>query len=359
MPSASDQLADAPSGLPSGLPKIVSLFSGAGGLDLGFLRARFPLSFAIDSSLPAIQTHRRNFPNTVSVAADLMTLGPDGVLEYLAEILEPGQAIGVIGGPPCQGFSRANPTAAATDPRNQLALLYLNIVESLQDKYSVEFVLFENVLGLRDRKHSVTFHGILSKFREMGFAPDVGEYSALDYGIAQTRRRVIISAFRAPEVAENFKPQKVSAKELTVRAKIGSLPEPVYFARNLDKSSIPLHENHWTMRPVSRRFTEQGGANRSGRSFRRLEWDQPSPTVAYGHREIHVHPEGRRRLSIFEAMLLQGFPHDFVLEGTLSSQVDQVSNAVPPPLAESLATAIRAAINETVRGAAAGKGLSK
>lgn len=338
------RLTDATQKTADALPKIVSLFSGAGGLDLGFQQAEYPLSFAIDLSPAAIQTHRRNFQATASVAADLEELGPDGVLAYLDVLLEPGESIGVIGGPPCQGFSRANSGSAAGDPRNRLPLLYLKIVEALQAKYEVEFVLFENVLGIRDAKHAVTFHGILSKFREMGLTPDVNEYCALDYGVAQTRTRVIISAFRDERVARTFKPQKVVSSDLTVRSVIGSLPAPAFFSRGLDRSSIPHHENHWTMRPVSKRFSRPGGADRAGRSFRRLEWDQPSPTVAYGHREIHVHPDGRRRLSIYEAMLLQGFPSEFVLEGTLSSQVEQVSNAVPPPLARSLANAIRSAM---------------
>lgn len=343
---------------PHVLPKIVSLFSGAGGLDLGFQRADFPLSFAVDVSPAAIQTHRRNFKDTVSVTADLEKLGAAGVLANLGSILEPGEPIGVIGGPPCQGFSRANTGSAADDPRNRLPLLYLQIVEALQKKYKVEFVLFENVLGIRDAKHKITFHGILSKFREIGLTPDVNEYSVLDYGVAQTRTRVIISGFRDEAVARAFKPKKTISKNLTVRAVIGSLPAPVFYARGLDKTTIPYHENHWTMRPVSERFSHPGGANRAGRSFRRLEWDKPSPTVAYGHREIHVHPDGRRRLSIYEAMLLQGFPSDFVLEGTLSSQVEQVSNAVPPPLARSLATAIKAAMNQTAGSTSTGEALS-
>lgn len=326
------------------LPKIVSLFSGAGGLDLGFRQAGFPLVFAVDLSPAAVQTHKRNFKDSTAVAADLVVLGPDGVLAHLEQLLRPGDSIGVIGGPPCQGFSRANTASDVNDPRNRLPLLYLKIVQALQSKYSVEFVLFENVLGIRDAKHSETFHGILSKFEHLGLAPDVNEYSALDYGVAQTRKRVIISGFHSKAVAQNFKPEKVAASGLTVRSMIGDLPEPAFYARNLEKSSIPYHENHWTMRPVSKRFSRPGGADRAGRSFRRLEWDKPSPTVAYGHREIHVHPEGRRRISIFEAMLLQGFPADFVLEGTLSSQVEQVSNAVPPPLARSLAEAIKAAM---------------
>lgn len=340
------------------LPKIVSLFSGAGGLDLGFERTGFPLTFAVDLSSAAIQTHRRNFKGAVSLAADLKDLGPDGVLEYLDGLLEPGEPIGVIGGPPCQGFSRANTGSAPNDPRNRLPVLYLQVVQALQGKYKVEFVLFENVLGIRDAKHSVTFRGILSKFEEIELTPIVNEYSALDYGIAQTRNRVIISGFRDLTVARNFKPKKVVSADLTVRSVIGSLPAPAFFARDLDKSTIPHHENHWTMRPVSKRFSRPGGADRAGRSFRRLEWDKPSPTVAYGHREIHVHPDGRRRLSIYEAMLLQGFPSDFVLEGTLSSQVEQVSNAVPPPLAQSLATAIKAAMRQENRHSGTGEALS-
>lgn len=347
-----------PSGGGIPLPRIVSLFSGAGGLDLGFRNAEFPLAFAVDLSPAAIRTHRRNFIGTVSVAADLERMGPDGVLARLKDLLAPGESIGVIGGPPCQGFSRANTGSATNDPRNQLPLLYLRIVEALQAEYRVEFVLFENVVGIRDAKHAVTFRGITSKFNEIGLTPVVGEYSALDFGVAQTRNRVIISGFRDEAVARGFEPIKVAAKGLTVRSVIGDLPEPAFFARDLEKSAIPHHENHWTMRPVSKRFSAPGGAQRAGRSFRRLEWDKPSPTVAYGHREIHVHPDGRRRLSIFEAMRLQGFPTDFVLEGTLSSQVEQVSNAVPPPLAEALATAIKVAMRKTGHHSAAAEALS-
>lgn len=323
------------------LPKIVSLFSGAGGLDLGFRNAGFSLTFAVDKSVAAIKTHKRNFKRTASVAADLKKLGPKGVLEHLNNLLVPGESIGVIGGPPCQGFSRANTGSRANDPRNRLPLLYLRIVEALQSKYQVEFVLFENVLGIGDEKHSLVFGGILSKFRGIGLTAEVREYSALRYGVAQTRNRVIISGFRDSEVARNFQPKEVTGAELTVRAVIGSLPDPVYFMRGLDKSAIPHHENHWTMRPVSKRFSEPGGFGGAGRSFRRLDWEKPSPTVAYGHREIHVHPDGLRRLSIYEAMLLQGFPKSFVLEGTLSEQVEQVSNAVPPPLAKAVAVAIK------------------
>lgn len=330
-------------GAPVALPRIVSLFSGAGGLDLGFHDEGYEVAFAMDRMTAAIKTHQRNFPGTKSVAADITQVNPATsrllVLDEIDRALRLGEAIAVIGGPPCQGFSRANTKSNPNDPRNRLPLLYLQIVESLQERYDVQFVLFENVVGIRDAKHAETFAGILAKFEQLGLSSGVDQHSALDYGVPQTRNRVIITGFKDPTAAAHFRPQSVESSDLSVRGAIGGLPAPVYFSRGLRPAEIPYHSNHWTMRPRSKRFAEAGGATAGARSFRRLSWDKPSPTVAYGHREIHVHPDGTRRLSIYEAMMLQGFPPSFVLEGTLSEQVEQVSNAVPPPLARALARA--------------------
>ena len=110
------------------------------------------------------------------------------------------------------------------------------------------------------------------------------------------------------------------------------------------------------MNPRSDKF--RSGTNEPGhhlgRSFRRLHWDEPSLTVAFGHREVAVHPDGTRRLSILEAMLLQGFPSSYVLRGTLSDQIRLVSDAVPPPLAEALALAVAASLdsNDALRAQA-------
>ena len=86
-----------------------------------------------------------------------------------------------------------------------------------------------------------------------------------------------------------------------------------------------------------------------GRPFRVLEWGKPSWTVAYGHREVHIHPSGKRRLSIYEAMLLQGFRPDYVLGGNLSDQIRLVSDAVPPPLARALAESILKALKNPIQ----------
>lgn len=325
------------------LPMVVSLFSGAGGLDWGFHYHGFKIPLAIDVSVAAIKTHKRNFKNTHSVVADLIQLGPAGVLAHVAERIPEGARIGIIGGPPCQGFSRANINSQADDPRNKLPSLYLDIVQALKQRYIVEFVVFENVLGIKDKKHSVTYKRIIERLVKLDFTVTEKELCALDFGVPQNRRRVILSAMRSGQGYSIVKPNKRRGLG-TVRETIGELAEPIFFKRNLDPSRIPLHPNHWTMQPKSPRFKKPELAHLSSRSFRKLAWDEPSPTIAFGHREIHIHPSGHRRLSIYEAMLLQGFPKTFVLEGNLSEQVQQVSNAVPPPLARSVAAAVKRAL---------------
>lgn len=322
------------------LPQVISLFSGAGGLDWGFHENGFNIALAIDSTSAAIKTHQRNFKKTHGLVADLIKLGPDGVLGKVMECVPVGGRIGVIGGPPCQGFSRANTGSRADDPRNMLPSLYLEVVQTLKQHYVVDFVVFENVLGMKDKKHAPTYQALLDGLSALDFSVTEKVLCALDFGVPQTRRRIILSAMRNGHGYSAVNPR--SCKGLrTVREAIGHLDEPVFFDRQLDPSSIPIHPNHWTMRPKSSKFRNPDLVNIKGRSFRRLIWDEPSRTIAFGHREIHVHPRGDRRLSIFEAMILQGFPESFVLEGNLSEQVEQVSNAVPPPLASSVAAAVK------------------
>ena len=327
-------------------PKVVSLFSGAGGLDLGFKEAGFSVDVAFDSSAAAIRTHARNFPTTSATVADLTALQPDGVAKEVAKTIPVGERIGVIGGPPCQGFSRANTDSRSDDPRNQLPTLYLDIVRRLQRSYVVEFVVFENVLGIRDKKHAATYKAILDGLGELGFEVTEKELCALDFGVPQKRRRIVLSGVRKDQGYAAVKPRRRTGLK-TVREAIGGMKAPAFFGPKLDPATFPVHPNHWTMKPKSPRFRNPSEQRSDARSFKRLAWDQASPTVAFGHREIHVHPSGLRRLSIHEAMCLQGFPVSFVLEGNLSEQVEQVSNAVPPPLARSVARAVRRALRRT------------
>jgi DNA (cytosine-5)-methyltransferase 1 len=130
----------------------------------------------------------------------------------------------------------------------------------------------------------------------------------------------------------------------TVRSAIGKLRAARHWERGLNPAAIAVHRNHWCMAPKSKKFSTPGALKPGtalGRSFRMLHWHEPSPTIAYGNREVHVHPNGRRRLSVYEAMLLQGFPPEYEFVGSMSAQISQVSEAVPPPLARAIATSIR------------------
>jgi DNA (cytosine-5)-methyltransferase 1 len=249
----------------------------------------------------------------------------------------------LIGGPPCQGFSRANTSSDEKDPRNRLTGLYTRIVKELLASYPLEFIVFENVLGIRDKKHRKAYRALINGLRRLAFEVDEREMCALDYGVPQRRRRVIVAGLRANQGHSGISPIKAHGK-LTVRDAIGGMADPFLFQRGADPSTFPVHPNHWTMQPKSKRFSTDLPAAGTARSFKCLSWDEPSPTIAFGHREILVHPDRKRRLSIYEAMLIQGFPSSFVLEGNLSQQVEQISNAVPPPMARSLAAAVKSAI---------------
>lgn len=142
-------------------------------------------------------------------------------------------------------------------------------------------------------------------------------------------------------------PEPETPTPLPVKDVIFGLPEPAFWTRDLDRTGIPHHPNHWCMTPKSKNFTTPGAlepGTARGRSFRTLDWSRPSPTVAYGHREVHVHPEGKRRLSVYEALRLQGFPESYELTGSLSDQIIQVSEAVPLPLGRAIAQSITDAV---------------
>lgn len=322
--------------------QVLSFFCGAGGLDLGFSQAGFDVIFAADYDDAAIETHNSNAAVPSATKLDLQKAKASDVIAYLDRLPQPIAPVGIIGGPPCQGFSRANTQRTHDDPRNQLARHYASMIIALADVYPIEFFVFENVPEILAEQNSALFEALKRKLAQR-FKISVSILNAADFGVPQKRERAFIVGLRKEiNGEEKFEfPVPLPGPRPTVRKTIEHMPEPVYFDRSLKAADIPYHPNHWTMQPRSSRFSENLVSTSRSRSLIRLQWDKPSRTVAYGNREIHVHPSGLRRLSILEAMLLQGFPHDYELRGNLSQQVTQVSNAVPPPVAKAIAEKIQ------------------
>jgi DNA (cytosine-5)-methyltransferase 1 len=318
---------------------ILSFFCGAGGLDVGFHQSGFKTILAVDSDSAATTTFARNHPSTPVVRADLSRLSGGDLWRRIEQSEE--RPRGVIGGPPCQGFSRGNVLAFANDPRNRLPYRFARLLGDLRARTPIDFFVFENVSGLLQPKHAERWERIRSAFEDAGFRLFAQQLNAADFGVPQVRQRVFLVGLdrdRFPDHEFDFPVSR--ARRRTVADAIRGLPRATYFERGLEAESIPHHPNHWTMQPKSWRFSEKEFCR--WRSFRKLAWHEPSPTVAYGNREIHVHPSGRRRLSVLEAMLLQGFPAEYVVCGNFSEQVTQVCNAVPPPVARAIARAVRA-----------------
>lgn len=339
---------------------LLSLFCGAGGLDLGFEEAGYDVALAFDKKADSVLSYNHNRKGRSKDAAhvaDVAALTPEALDERHGGLFAPS---GVIGGPPCQSFSQANRSWTSGDSRHELPIAFAKLLGSLNARSPVEFFVMENVTGLLDNHHSDRLAAIEAAFTEAGFPAQKAVLTATDYGTAQMRERLFLVGYNKdlfPDLAWSApKPTTKEEDVLTVRAKIGGLAEPVHFERGLNSEKFAVHRNHWCMKPKSRRFTEDGmlkEGDGSRRSFKVLPWDRPSFTVAYGNREVHVHPRCHRRLSIYEALLLQGFPKRYELLGSLSSQIAQVSEAVPPPVAQAVALGVASQLADVSRAKAA------
>jgi DNA (cytosine-5)-methyltransferase 1 len=332
------------------MTSVISLFSGCGGLDLGFEMAGFRPVIAYDIFESAVVTYNTNRDQTIAKCVDLTKLDANEIVDHIQDKSKDEAPIGVIGGSPCQAFSRSNVKPKEDDARRTLPGRYAQLLGELNKQYPIHFFVFENVQGITFKRHEKEFAHFRFLFEESGFELYEALLNAKDFSVPQNRPRVFIVGLNKKLYSNNkfVFPQPVSKKANTIADSFANVfgdapwPEPAFYSKELKPQDIPFHPNHWTMVPRSPKFKNGylNNGHAKGRSFRVLDWEKPSWTVAYGNREIHIHPSRKRRLSIFEAMILQGFPQEYVLTGNFSEQVKQVSDAVPPPLAYHLALSI-------------------
>lgn len=297
--------------------KIISLFSGAGGLDLGLIKAGHEIIWANDNDKDAAETYRKN-------------IGGHIVHKDIEDISSHEVPFGdtVVGGFPCQGFSQANLRRSTSDERNNLYTHFLRIVAYKRPYY----FLAENVKGILSLDNGTAIKKILSDFGEAGYRVKYALFNTADYGVPQTRWRVIIAGTRQdhPQYLDYIFPQPTHTNKLssnlfsgllkwvTIEESLKDMPEP-----SDSSEALPNHI-----------YSKYKITNRNFTGHRRTNPKMPSPTIlARGNGKGGVcalqHPLNHRRLSVRESAILQTFPLDYEFIGSMNSCYRQVGNAVP------------------------------
>ncbi|GAA0516328.1 DNA (cytosine-5)-methyltransferase 1 [Halorubrum aquaticum] len=346
-------------------PVVASFFSGCGGLDLGFERAGFDVVLASDQWGPAAETYRRNRPNVRFLEEDVRELDADDVRESVRETgHDPDDVDVVIGGPPCQGFSRLNNERIELDEmekdrRNTLFEEFLRMVTVLDP----QLVLMENVRDLINRQTSDDRYVkdlIVRQFETEGYNCEYRVLEAERYGVPQKRRRIFFVGtnrdipIRFPEPTTPSEANWRTAGEALADV-TDDLPNVTY-ANTQEKTlerirHVPPGGYYRDLpdRLKTKKYRcdcedtdacphEPEIVKRYGTYLRRLHPDEPSLTVSTN---VFIHPSEDRYLTPREMARLQTFPDEFAFEGTKTDVMKQIGNAVPVGLAERLAERFR------------------
>lgn len=361
-------------------PLAIDLFAGAGGLSLGFNNAGFQVVQVVENNPHAAATYRHNHPQVDVLEEDIGSLDPLTCLRRLG--LRPGDVTALIGGPPCQGFSESNRrTRTLANPKNHLYKAFIRFLNTIKPTW---FVL-ENVAGLRTLSRGAILRRIVRACCELGYKVEWTELNAADYGVPQLRRRLFIVGNRLGVPIRFPKPTHGCGLEpyVSVRAAISDLPSLENGASDdnvsYEKGAHRLTLYQKTMRgsvddrsyvqgnlvsrnaaTIIRRYTHiRPGQNweaippqllqnysdvsRSHTGiYYRLEWNKPAKVIGNFRKNMLIHPEQNRGLSVREAARLQSFSDDYVFLGSIGFQQQLVADAVPPLLAETVANCIRA-----------------
>lgn len=323
---------------------VISLFSGCGGLDLGFEKAGFDISVANEFDKNIWETFKVNHPKTKLIEGDIRNIKEDDF---------PAEVDGIIGGPPCQSWSEAGSLKGIEDDRGKLFYEYIRILKNKQPK----FFLAENVSGMLADRHLEAVKNILEMFKECGYDVSLTLVNAKDYGVAQERKRVFYIGFRK-DLNIKFDFPKGSTedddKKITLKDIIWDLQDTAVPAGNKNQHNPEaINNNEYFTGSYSPIFMSRN---------RVKSWDEQAFTVQASGRQCQLHPqapkmvkvdkndcrfvEGKenlyRRMTIREIARIQGFPDSFkFIYKNTNDAYKMIGNAVPVNLAYEVASAIK------------------
>lgn len=337
--------------------KIIDLFCGCGGLSKGFEMAGFSTILAIDFWADAIKTFNYNRCDKVGICDDIHNI----TKEYLSRIKN--EVVGVIGGPPCQGFSTVG-KREVNDPRNSLYLEYCRIVEELKPRF---FVL-ENVKGLLTLAGGAFKNDIINRFSKLGYKVTFKVVNSADYGVPQNRYRVFFvgvlgdKEFLFPEPLDNVLSSSEAISDLDFINEANGdkdfyeypCESHNFYQQKMRKNSKGIFNHQITKHSEQTKeiisLIPDGGRikdlpkeyweiRKYNKAFERMNSKKPSNTVDTGHRN-YFHFSENRIPTVRENCRLQSFDDSFIVLGSRTSQYKQIGNAVPPLLAEAIAKEI-------------------
>lgn len=319
----------------------IELFSGAGGMALGFEKAGFKNVFSVEYDKKIALTYRKNFPSNILIEKDIKDISDKEIIQ----LVDNKNIDLVVGGPPCQGFSLAGKIGRnfLSDDRNYLFLEFVRFVKIVRPKIFV----MENVARMLSHNKGNTIVEIENKFKEIGYKVKYKVLQANDYGIAQKRQRIFVVGTSDNNTFEF--PPKIKSN-LTIKDVIDDLPK----LRSGEKSSIPNHTamNHSSQMLEKMSYIQDGGNRtqipeklrpKSGdiRKYIKYKSSEPSVTITGDMRKI-FHYSQNRALTPRELARIQSFPDSFIFVGNSLNIQQQIGNAVPAKLAYEVAMAVKA-----------------
>ena len=321
----------------------ISLFTGAGGFDIGFSQAGFKGLFASDIMPNAKATYEANNSSVPFVLKDICELSTADIRSIIGDTTVDV----ILGGPPCQGFSNMGNKNSA-DPRNLLFENYVRIVKEINPLCFV----FENVKGLLTMFEGRYFHKVVTSFLSIGYNLHYSLLDSSNYGVPQKRERVIIFGTRCDKPF--FFPQysKESHGRLLSFSNVGDAIMDLVDKDENFPNHIPLKHSDKVIRryelipeggklPKPEDLPEEIRRKNFGTTYSRLHRERLSPTIVPGNNALPVHPTLNRSLTPREGARLQTFPDSYIFLGDRCSQCIQIGNAVPPLLAYNIAVAIK------------------